>query len=32
MYRALDARRDQVTQIMSDALTDLAEGAGLEVT
>lgn len=32
VYRALDARRDQVTQIMSDALTDLAEGAGLEVT
>lgn len=31
-YAALDARHEQVTQIMAQALTQLAHDAGLEVT
>lgn len=32
VYRGLDARRDQVTQIMTDALTQLALDAGVEMS
>lgn len=31
-YAALDHRREQITQIMSDALAQLAKDAGLDVT
>lgn len=32
LYPGLDARHDQVTEIMSKGLTDLIEAAGLDVT
>lgn len=32
VYKGLEVKRAEVTEIMSNALTDLARGAGLEVT
>lgn len=32
VYKGLEVKRNEVTQIMSDALTQLARDAGLEVT
>lgn len=32
VYKGLEVKRDEITQIMADALTELARTAGLEVT
>jgi hypothetical protein len=32
VYKGLEVRRDEITQVMSEGLTELAKTAGLEVT
>jgi len=32
VYKGLEVKRDEITQVMSDALTELARTAGLEVS